>query len=74
VIADEPTGNLDSTTGARILDALVELNRGRGLTLLLATHAAEVASAADRVVHMRDGRIDRIDVAGARREPSRAAF
>jgi putative ABC transport system ATP-binding protein len=74
VIADEPTGNLDSTTGARILDALVELNRGRGLTLLLATHAAEVASAADRVVHMRDGRTDRIDVAGARREPSRAAF
>jgi putative ABC transport system ATP-binding protein len=62
VIADEPTGNLDSATGARILDALVRLNRDRGLTLLLATHAAEVALAADRVVHMRDGRVDRIDV------------
>ena len=62
VIADEPTGNLDSANGARILDALVRLNRDRGLTLLLATHAAEVAAAADRVVHMRDGRIDRIDV------------
>ena len=62
VIADEPTGNLDSATGARILDALVRLNRERGLTLLLATHAAEVAQAADRVIHMRDGRVDRIDV------------
>ena len=62
VIADEPTGNLDSANGARILDALVRLNRDRGLTLLLATHAAEVAAAADRVVHMRDGQVDRIDV------------
>jgi len=62
VIADEPTGNLDSASGARILDALVRLNRDRGLTLLLATHAAEVAAAADRVVYMRDGQVDRIDV------------
>ena len=62
VIADEPTGNLDSANGARILDALVRLNRDRGLTLLLATHAAEVAAAADRVVYMRDGQVDRIDV------------
>ena len=74
VIADEPTGNLDSATGTRILEALVDLNRQRGLTLLLATHAAEVASAAHRVVHMRDGRIDRIDDARARRGPSRAAL
>ena len=69
VIADEPTGNLDSANGARILDALVRLNRDRGLTLLLATHAAEVAASADRVVSMRDGAIDRID---ARRTPDRA--
>ena len=62
VIADEPTGNLDSANGARILEALVRLNRERSLTLLLATHAAEVAAAADRVVQMRDGHIDRIDV------------
>jgi putative ABC transport system ATP-binding protein len=74
VIADEPTGNLDSTNGARILDALVQLNRERGLTLLLATHAAEVATAAHRVVHMRDGRVDRIDDAGARPGPSRVAL
>jgi ABC-type lipoprotein export system ATPase subunit len=60
VIADEPTGNLDSLTGQRILEALVGLNRDHGLTLLLATHAAEVAQSAHRVVHMRDGRIERI--------------
>jgi putative ABC transport system ATP-binding protein len=61
VIADEPTGNLDSATGAHILDALKRLNRDRGVTMLLATHASEVASAADRVVHMRDGRIERVE-------------
>jgi putative ABC transport system ATP-binding protein len=62
LIADEPTGNLDSANGAHILDALVRLNRDRGLTLLLATHATDVAAAADRVVHMRDGAVDRIDL------------
>ena len=60
IIADEPTGNLDSATGAHILAALSEVNRERGVTLLMATHAAEVAAAADRVVHMRDGRIERV--------------
>jgi len=60
VVADEPTGNLDSETGARVLALLAELNRSAGVTLLLATHAAEIAAAADRVVHMRDGRIVRI--------------
>jgi putative ABC transport system ATP-binding protein len=61
VIADEPTGNLDSVTGARILEALVDLNRARGVTLLLATHARDVAEAAGRIVHMRDGRIDHVE-------------
>ena len=62
VIADEPTGNLDSANGTHILEALVRLNRDRGLTLLLATHAADVAAAADRIVYMRDGRIDRVEM------------
>jgi len=60
VVADEPTGNLDSESGARVLALLMELNRSSGVTLLLATHSTEVAAAADRVVHMRDGRIVRI--------------
>jgi putative ABC transport system ATP-binding protein len=59
VVADEPTGNLDSATGAQILDLLAGLNRERGMTVLLATHAADVARAAGRIVHMRDGRIER---------------
>jgi putative ABC transport system ATP-binding protein len=73
VIADEPTGNLDSATGQRILEALVELNREHALTLLLATHAAEVADAAHRVVYMRDGRIERIE-SRATRPPAGVAL
>jgi putative ABC transport system ATP-binding protein len=58
LIADEPTGNLDSDNGARVLALLQELNRDIGVTILLATHAAEVAAAARRVQRMRDGRFD----------------
>ena len=62
VIADEPTGNLDSATGAQVLNLLTALNRERRLTLLLATHAADVAAAADRIVYLRDGVIEREEV------------
>ena len=58
LIADEPTGNLDSDNGARVLDLIRDLNREMGITILLATHAAEVAAAAARVLRMRDGRFD----------------
>jgi putative ABC transport system ATP-binding protein len=58
VIADEPTGNLDSENGERVLDLLTELNRETGVTMLLATHAPEIAAAARRVIRMRDGRIE----------------
>jgi len=61
VIADEPTGNLDSANGERVLTLLRELNAESRVTILLATHAAELASAADRVIHLRDGRLERID-------------
>jgi putative ABC transport system ATP-binding protein len=66
VIADEPTGNLDSASGAMILRLLQELNVETGVTVLLATHSAEAAAAAGRVVRMRDGVLD----GGARRSPS----
>ena len=56
VVADEPTGNLDSENGAVVLSLLTALNTELGVTVLLATHAAEVASAAKRVLKMRDGR------------------
>ena len=56
VVADEPTGNLDSENGAIVLSLLIALNQELGVTLLLATHAAEVAATAHRVLKMRDGR------------------
>ncbi len=58
LVADEPTGNLDSENGRRVLELLVELNRETGVTVQLATHAPEIAAAAKRVVRMRDGRIE----------------
>jgi putative ABC transport system ATP-binding protein len=57
VIADEPTGNLDSENGRRVIDLLASLNAEMGITLLMATHAPDLAAAAGRVVHMRDGRL-----------------
>jgi putative ABC transport system ATP-binding protein len=55
LIADEPTGNLDSGNGARVLELLGELNASLGVTILLATHAPDIAAAADRTLQMRDG-------------------
>jgi putative ABC transport system ATP-binding protein len=57
LLADEPTGNLDSVTGAQIVDLLLALNRERGATLLLVTHEAGLAARAGRVVALRDGRV-----------------
>ena len=57
VLADEPTGNIDTTTGAEIMDLLRRLNREQGVTLLLVTHDPEAAGFADRVIQLRDGRI-----------------
>ena len=57
LLADEPTGNLDSATGKQIIDLLVGMNRRLGSTLVLVTHDAALAAHADRVVTLRDGRI-----------------
>jgi ABC-type lipoprotein export system ATPase subunit len=55
LLADEPTGNLDSRTGDAILELIRRVRERHGLTILMATHDAEAAAAADRVLHMRDG-------------------
>jgi len=57
LMADEPTGNLDSQTSLEIMATLRKLNRGQGLTIVLVTHDAELAAFADRVVTLRDGLI-----------------
>jgi len=57
LVADEPTGNLDSRTGSAVLELLAELRHEEGAALLLATHDERVAPAADRVVHLHDGRV-----------------
>jgi len=57
LLADEPTGNLDSATGGAIVDLLLALNRERGSTLVLVTHDAGLAARAARAVALRDGRV-----------------
>ena len=57
VIADEPTGNLDSARGVDVMDELARLNREEGITLIVITHDADVAEQADRVLTIRDGRV-----------------
>jgi putative ABC transport system ATP-binding protein len=57
ILADEPTGNLDDETGESVLELLLELTRDAGKTLLMATHASEVAQRADRVLHLVHGQL-----------------
>ena len=58
LLADEPTGNLDSATGAHIIDVLLALRRERASTLVLVTHDPALARHADRVMTLRDGRLE----------------
>ena len=58
ILADEPTGNLDSDTGARVMELLLELNQREGATLVLVTHDPSLAAHAERKVLLRDGRIE----------------
>jgi putative ABC transport system ATP-binding protein len=58
LLADEPTGNLDSATGAQIIDLLLSLHRDHGTTLVLVTHDSMLATSLQRVVSLRDGRIE----------------
>jgi putative ABC transport system ATP-binding protein len=58
LLADEPTGNLDTVTAAGILELFAQLHTDRNMTLITVTHSEEVALAAQRVIHVRDGRIE----------------
>lgn len=57
LIADEPTGNLDSNTGEKILDLFIKLHKELGITLIIATHDKNVASKADRTINIVDGKV-----------------
>ena len=57
ILADEPTGNLDSTTGRQVIDLLLSINRTRGTTLIVVTHDPEIASMADARISLRDGSV-----------------
>ena len=57
ILADEPTGNLDSHTGAEIIDLLLNLRADKSTTLIIATHDASVAARAPKVVELVDGKI-----------------
>ena len=61
LLADEPTGNLDSKTGGAVLDLLCGLVKAQGLTMIMVTHDPEVAARANRIIHLRDGSIRQIE-------------
>lgn len=67
ILADEPTGNLDADTGAKILELLVTLARAKNKTLVMVTHSSDVAEMADRVLRMGDGKLVANNVNGVKR-------
>jgi putative ABC transport system ATP-binding protein len=58
IMADEPTGNLDSKAGKEIMDILLSLNRDHGTTLIIVTHDPTIAAQARRIIHLRDGLVE----------------
>jgi putative ABC transport system ATP-binding protein len=67
ILADEPTGNLDSKVGQEIMNLLLHLNRDRGTTLIIVTHDQNISAQAQRVIRLRDGVIDESNGNGTKR-------
>jgi len=61
ILADEPTGNLDLSTGKEIIELLKALQKERGVTIISATHDMKMLDASDRIVWIRDGKVERIE-------------
>jgi putative ABC transport system ATP-binding protein len=64
ILADEPTGNLDSTSGAEVMQILQRLHREEGITIILVTHDPRLTDYAERVLHLFDGQIEREEIVG----------
>ena len=60
ILADEPTGNLDTKTGDEIVEMMVDLNKRTGQTFVIVTHNPDITRIADRVIHLRDGKLEKI--------------
>jgi ABC-type lipoprotein export system ATPase subunit len=60
IMADEPTGNLDSANAQRIMELFRDVHRRRNITIILITHSLTAAQTADRIIYMSDGRIDNV--------------
>ena len=73
LLADEPTGNLDSRNGRHVFDLMVGMNRRRGATLVLVTHEHELAARADRRISLRDGRVVADEILRASEPPESPA-
>jgi putative ABC transport system ATP-binding protein len=63
LLADEPTGNLDGGTGRKVIDLMFDLRARHGTTLMLITHDRALAARCDRIIHLADGQVDRIEEA-----------
>ena len=73
LLADEPTGNLDTRTSHEIMETLTRLNREQGVTIIVVTHEADIGAYADRVLTMRDGEIRPTNRCRSRAEAGHAA-
>jgi putative ABC transport system ATP-binding protein len=74
LLCDEPTGSLDSESGVRVLEALVEVTRDVGATTMIVSHNAGIAAIADRVIRFRDGAITEIVENANRRAPAEISW
>ncbi len=74
LLCDEPTGALDYRTGKLVLEVIARINAELGTTAIVITHNAAIAGMADRVVHLGDGTIQRIEVNGTKRSPSELSW
>jgi len=74
ILADEPTGSLDFETGKMVLRVMRDINRSEGVTFILVTHNSVIANMADKVVHLRDGRIAKVVVNEEPAEPEELSW